>query len=73
MIFTIIIYSCDHGYYSYVEFQLGLQNSINIIIFDRVTFTYCIVRTFYLRELRSKKYIVDRVTPTIVPYNISPA
>ena len=32
MIFTIIIYSHDHGYNSYVEFQLGLQNSINISV-----------------------------------------
>jgi hypothetical protein len=29
MIFTIIIYSRDHSSNSYVEFQLGLQNSIN--------------------------------------------
>ncbi len=32
MIFTIIIYSRDHGSNSYVEFQLGLQNSINTSI-----------------------------------------
>jgi hypothetical protein len=32
MIFTIIIYSRDHGSNSYVEFQLGLQNSINTMM-----------------------------------------
>ncbi len=32
MIFTIIIYSRDHGSNSYVEFQLGLQNSINTLM-----------------------------------------
>jgi hypothetical protein len=42
MIFTIIIYSRDHGINSYVEFQLGLQNSINtrvLIIFATCTAT----------------------------------
>ncbi len=40
MIFTIIIYSSDQGYNSYVEFQLGLQNSINMrVLKNFATFT----------------------------------
>ena len=38
MIFTIIIYSHDHGTNSYVEFQLGLQNSINTMMFVNENF-----------------------------------
>ena len=67
MIFTIIIYSCDHGYNSYVEFQLGLQNSINmrvLIIFATFTATRIQGLLSVLYSTIIKKHMFKKTSPT---------
>jgi hypothetical protein len=55
MIFTIIIYSRDHGTNSYAEFQLGLQNSINTVI-----------RVYVLVPVLAKSlYVLVRALPVL--------
>jgi len=53
MIFTIIIYSRDHGSNSYVEFQLGLQNSINM----RVLIIFATCTATRIRDHGSNSYV----------------
>ncbi len=67
MIFTIIIYSSDHGYKSYIEFQLGLQNSINIrvlIIFATFTATRIQGLLSVLHSTIIKKHMSKKISPT---------